>query len=317
MLLRNLPPLKSLRHAMLQYLISEILVDRVTANFDEGEEVTLPGFNILEQFGPYKALAWWVPKPLDEIDLALVYDDLVERPGLRSTQKSIRHQNLLDAVGFGDFFPEPRSRSEWFEPLALVIGLVGVTRGEYVRVMPGAVSTSTDIATYDVRAYGAWSNVRQLVHRAAVPATDTAMESMRVPELRTDHPLARALVGANARPPALWLANLLLQRPGMPRVAAYYTTPPGNGKRYVRKKRANHRPDPSSVAYRTAVVHAYQVADDNASGAAQEIERCLKGVVLKGKPLADLLGNSRGREEPLHTITRRRILRCLNELGAT
>ena len=297
----------------------EQLLEPVTEAFTEGPEVELPEFNLLDQFGPYRPLSWFVGAPLDEVELVQVYDELVELRPLKGGRKSLRALNLLDRVGFGDFFEGPRAPGEWYEPIALVAGLAAVTSGEEVVVSGDDVSVFTRMALLHVCGECAYSNALGTYVTPIVAASDAHMPTLRVPALRTHHPLARALVSSRAGLPALWMLNLLMRQSTV-RVGlqACFKQIQGEARiwypRGPRRKYVRTLPTLDRAVFRDTVLEALAFAEGNSRGCAQEIERLLYRRVMWGSEIERMLGRAAGSEAPLTKKTRLRTIDRLNEI---
>lgn len=322
-----LPETRRLRALLWDLLSSEQLLEAAEVSYSAGPAVSLPGFCLLDRSGVHRPLAWLDLKPLNEEELLHDYEEFADmRWGHHQSAMSRQAFSMLSNWGLGRFGYAMRPASAWFEPTALLIGLLGVASFGDVKVQRDRVSLRLASTRFSVTSRGIWSNSRERQRQAVIPASDAALLNLRVPEMFTDHPMARALVEVKAPLHCRWALSMLLlrqQAPGARQINRqqfftrdrhlHWASPPVAAPR-VRPSRAKVKRE-IDAAYKAAVANAMQFAEENSPGVAEELERVLVPTVMTSSQLRTLLGPAYRRETALKTRVFERVYNHLNSLG--
>ncbi|MBT2325532.1 hypothetical protein J7E62_24670 [Variovorax paradoxus] len=195
------------------------------------DRVELPGFHLFDGASPIAPYTWLLPQPKGDVqDLLSLWESYVNQNlGSRSLGQSPltpieRDTFVLTRTDFGRVFGGPRAPGEWAQPAAMMIAIAQHLEGQenlelelssaprYERRKVLKLRMHVSGYLMEVTPKGVYSNMKSSRIAPRFQASDAKLDGLCIRPLRTDHPLAVALVENEEAPHAcLQAANVVLR----------------------------------------------------------------------------------------------------------
>jgi hypothetical protein len=195
--------------------------------------VMLPGFHVFSTGGSTPPYTWLVPKPVGNYEDLLNYWEAYvgEVSGSRKAPldplRSIsQDRTVLNSVAFNRFFGDPRRQSEWATPAAKIIAIAQHLKGQGqegldARILPNRVyerqrieSISMFMSQFylEVTPTHLFTNYGAKLLKPGYSAGDATLDELCIRPLRSNHPLAIALMEREDTPEAALQAAAVVLR---------------------------------------------------------------------------------------------------------
>lgn len=275
----------------------------------------LPGFTPFCSSNGIATAPWSIPTCRREIDdVIAIYEEYVDRPQLGALRKPCQvARRIIGPAVAQKFFGPVRKPWDWWEPAARIIAIAANLTGLPLLTAPGRMVL--DLGEYRMEATrrGCYSNFRGRIVVAKLAAHDADITSLSTRELRTAHPLARALVQGSAPLPVLWAANAAIRAEptrGNPSLTARQLDLP------VRRGRGLGVRNFSKGDIRGAIAACQEILENSEGDMVGDLYASAVPILMSRKEFAEVVANPWGSaERVLGGALRQRLLDRLDVLG--